>query len=68
MVRRMKVLGGMLPHRLVATAHMAARKAHAQMHPPSAGFQALFAAIRVGRNIVDLVGMRARCHKHLLLA
>jgi hypothetical protein len=46
-MRRFKMLAGMLILRLIAAAHMAALQAHAQVQPRLAQLQALLAALRV---------------------
>jgi hypothetical protein len=43
---------------MIAAAHMAAHVAHPQMHPGVAGFQAIFAALGAGGDIMDLIQMR----------
>jgi len=57
-----KVLPGMFPRRGVTATDVAASKAHAQAHPPTTGLQALFAPLRVGRDISNLIDVLALHH------
>jgi hypothetical protein len=60
----MKVLGGVLVFRRVATACMSTNQAHAQVDPSVADLNAIFAYMLVRFSYFDLVKMRAYfCHK-----
>jgi hypothetical protein len=48
----------MLVLRVVATTHVAADLADAQMHPAVAELQTFFASLGAGRNVIDLVQVR----------
>jgi hypothetical protein len=58
MLRAMKVFGGVLVFRGVATAHVAAFHAQAQVHPRITALEALLTAALVCRGELDLIQMR----------
>ena len=60
MLGGVEMFGGMFVNRIVATAHMAADQADAQMNPPAAHLQTLFTAHRTGRDLTNLIKVRAR--------
>ena len=62
MLRRMLVLGG------VATAHMAALHAHAQVDPTVPHLQAFLATARVGPHVMDVIEMCTGRHDVLFCA
>jgi hypothetical protein len=67
MLGRVKVFGGVLVRRRVATAHMAAGHAEAQVHPLGADAQAIFTTVRAGCDVFNLIEMSASfCHIRLL--
>ena len=55
-----EVLGGVLVWRRVAAPDMTAGQADAQMNPPVAGLQTVFATIGARRHFMDHIKMRAR--------
>ncbi|CEE31484.1 conserved hypothetical protein [Xanthomonas citri pv. citri] len=55
----MVMRGGVAVGRVVATPHMAATAAQAQMHPFAVDGQTFFATTRTGRDRMDLIGMAA---------
>src|SRR5262249_31714157 len=63
MFGRVEMLGRVLVLRRIATANVAAREAHAQMHPRIARLEALFAAAGVRLDVVDLVLVRTSFHR-----
>ena len=58
----MEMFGGMLIGRRIAAAYMTTTKAQAKMDPGVARFQTLFAALRVGMNVPNLVQMGTLLH------
>jgi hypothetical protein len=61
----MEVRTRVLVFRRVATAHVAALQAHAQMQPRIAHFQALFATLRLGLHLLQVLrNMTASCCTH----
>jgi hypothetical protein len=62
MLGAMEVLGGVLVFGGVAASDVAALHAQTKMHPGVAHFQALFAALGVWRNFVNVAQMRASAH------
>src|SRR5438094_5935462 len=58
MLRGVLILGG------VAAADMAARQTEPEVHPPFPGCQALFAALRVGRDRPDFLDVRTGVRGH----
>jgi len=59
MPNRMKMLGGMLVLRGIATAHIAAFQAQSEVHPSVSEFDALFANMLLGVCDFDLIEMSA---------
>ncbi len=59
MPRGVKMLGGVLVLRRVATADVSADEAHPEMHPPVSCFEALFAAAGARFDILNLIEMGA---------
>lgn len=57
-----KVLRGVFSRRRVTAADVATGKAHAQAHPPTTGFQALFAPLRFRCHISYLIDVLALRH------
>jgi hypothetical protein len=55
----MEVFGGMFVRRRVATAHVAAGHAEAQVHPLGADAQAIFTTVRAGCDFFNLIEMSA---------
>ena len=62
MLGPMKMLGCVLILGRITTAYVATAKAKTKMYPTVAHFQALFAALRVRLNILDLIEVRAFGH------
>lgn len=67
-VRRVKMLGGVLVLGRVTAAHMSTNAAEAQMHPGIAYLQALFAALPAWRHVADLIQMRTGLRHRVLLS
>jgi hypothetical protein len=66
-IGRVKMFGRVRVLRRVAAADMSTREAKAQMHPGISCLQAVFAAVRAGRDLLYLVQMGAGfCHKLFL--
>jgi len=63
-----EVLGGVFVFRRVAATHMAALQAQPQVHPAVTHLQALFAALGVRSDLLDLVEMLAGLHGYPLQA
>jgi hypothetical protein len=59
MFRPVKMFGGVLVLRRIATADVPAFQAHPQMNPGVAHFQALFATLRAGLYVSDLIQVGA---------
>jgi len=59
----MKMFGGVFVLGRIAATHVAALRAHAQVDPCVAGFDALFADVRVSADVFDLCEMSA-CSRH----
>jgi hypothetical protein len=55
MLGPVKMLGGMLVLRRIATADMPTDQAEAKMNPSISHFQALFATLRVWLDVLDLI-------------
>lgn len=62
-VGRAIVMGGVLPRRLIAAAHMSARAADPQVHPGAAASEALLAALGARPHLGDVFRMTARVHE-----
>ena len=64
MVRGVKVLGRVLVFGRVAAADVSAAQAQSEMNPGVADLEAVFASLRTGYDVMDLVEMGARfCHR-----
>ncbi len=63
MLLAMEVFRGVLVLRRIATAHVPAFHAQAQVHPAVALFQALFADMRIRARDFNLIEMRTVSHK-----
>jgi len=68
MAAGVEVFSGVPVFGLIAAAHMAALQAEAQMHPRITCLQAIFAALRAGRDLADRIEMRTHgFHRDVLL-
>jgi hypothetical protein len=59
MVRRLKMLGRVLVFGRVTAADMSAAQAQSELNPSVAGLQAIFASLRAGCNVMDLIEVGA---------
>jgi hypothetical protein len=66
MLGLVEMFGGVLVERRIAAADMAADQAQAKMNPGTADFEALFATLRLGLHVLNLVQMRALGHSLIL--